>query len=159
MQSMCLNSLSEMQRPWGPGWYVGRCLYFQTWKNTTYILCVVCTIRYFILPLYNIGVIDSSGMRIWYTSSPREYDAGILTVGYSVTPHMVVPPNDKNFTITGFVHEECTNRVNLIIKHVFHGDLLYFIFLQFFPEDGIHVFANMFHTHLVGKYYHTLRTV
>ena len=62
----------------------------------------------------HIGVIDSSGMRIWYASSPREHDAGMLAVGYSVNPHMVIPPNAKNFTITSFVHEECTNKVCLI---------------------------------------------
>ena len=86
----------------------------------------------FYYPFVYIGVTDSSGMRIWYTSSPREYDAGMLAVGYSVTPHMVVPPNAKNFTITGFVHEECTNRVSLIINHTFHGYSLYLFFFSTF---------------------------
>ena len=63
-----------------------------------------------------IGVIDSSGMRIWYTSTPREHDAGMLTVGYGVHPYMVVPPNAKNFTITSFVNEECTSRVSRFYK-------------------------------------------
>ena len=70
----------------------------------------------FCISFVHLGVTDSSGMRIWYTSSPREHDAGMLTVGYSVNPHMVIPPNAKNFTITSFVHEECTNKVCLINK-------------------------------------------
>ena len=57
------------------------------------------------------GTIDSSGMRFWYTDTPREHEAAILNVGYYVTPLMVIPPNAKNFTITGFVNEECTNQV------------------------------------------------
>ena len=52
-------------------------------------------------------------MRIWYTDTPREHDAGMLLVGYHVHPFMVVPPNAKNFTITGLVNEQCTNRVSV----------------------------------------------
>ena len=58
------------------------------------------------------GVVDSSGVRIWYTDTPREHDAGMILVGYSVHPYMVIPPNAKNYTVTGFVSEECTNRVS-----------------------------------------------
>ena len=60
------------------------------------------------------GVVDSSGMRIWYTDIPREHDAGMLLVSYSVHPFMVVPPNAKNFTITSFINEDCTNRVSTL---------------------------------------------
>ena len=65
------------------------------------------------------GTIDSSGMRIWYTDTPREHEAGILEVGYSVTPVMIVPPNTKNFTITGLVDDECTNRVSYNIIYIY----------------------------------------
>ena len=58
------------------------------------------------------GTIDSSGMRFWYIDTPREHDAGIVNVGYSVTQLMIVPPNTKNFTITGLVNDECTNQVS-----------------------------------------------
>ena len=61
------------------------------------------------------GTIDSSGMRFFYTDTPREHEAGILELGYSVAPLMVIPPNAKNFTITGLVNEECTNEVRYII--------------------------------------------
>ena len=57
------------------------------------------------------GTIDSSGMRIWYTDTPREHEAGIMQIGHSVTPLMVIPPNAKNFTVTGLVNDQCTNQV------------------------------------------------
>jgi hypothetical protein len=77
------------------------------------------------------GTNDSSGMRLFYTDTPREHDAGILQVGYGITSLIVVPPNTKNFTITGLVNDEYTN--------------------QYFPRDGIHVFANGLHTHVAGR--------
>ena len=58
------------------------------------------------------GIMDSSGMRLWYTSTPREYEAGILAVGHHVTEHQIIPPNSKNFTTTGVVLEDCTNQVS-----------------------------------------------
>ena len=80
------------------------------------------------------GTIDSSGMRFWYTDTPREHDAGIFEVGYGVTPVMIVPPNAKNFTITGFVNDECTNQVrytyNTCPSHLVH--LLYTVHVLFF---------------------------
>jgi hypothetical protein len=76
------------------------------------------------------GTLDSSGMRIWYTKTPREHDAGILTVGHLVTPLQVIPPNSKNFVNIGLMPAECTN--------------------EYLPDDGIHVFGNFFHTHLAG---------
>ena len=57
------------------------------------------------------GTLDSSGMRIWYIDTPREHEAAIMEVGYEVHPFMVVPPNAKNFTITGLAVDECTSTV------------------------------------------------
>ena len=51
-------------------------------------------------------------MRIWYTTTPREHDAGILTVGHSVHPYQVIPPNSENFVSLGIMTEECTNKVS-----------------------------------------------
>ena len=47
-------------------------------------------------------------MRVWYTSIPREYDAGVLELGHSVSLRQIIPPNAKNFTTTGIVSEDCT---------------------------------------------------
>ncbi|CAI8042465.1 DBH-like monooxygenase protein 1 homolog, partial [Geodia barretti] len=76
------------------------------------------------------GTVDSSGMRLWYTSTPREHEAGVLQVGHFVTEYHIIPPNSENFTTTGIVFDDCTN--------------------EFFPQEGIHVFANALHTHEVG---------
>ena len=61
------------------------------------------------------GTLDSSGMRFWYTSTPREHDAGIMTVGHNVQPLMVIPPNAPNFTVTGFMDSQCTQNVSIIV--------------------------------------------
>ena len=58
------------------------------------------------------GIQDSSGIRLWYTSSPRKYEAGILEVGHAVSPRHIIPPNSENFTTTGLVTEECTRTVS-----------------------------------------------
>ncbi|CAI8042477.1 DBH-like monooxygenase protein 1 homolog [Geodia barretti] len=76
------------------------------------------------------GTRDSSGMRLWYTTTPREYDAGIFEVGYFIGVNHVIPPNSQNFVTQCILPDQCTNK--------------------FKPEDGIHAFANFFHTHLVG---------
>ncbi|CAI8042462.1 DBH-like monooxygenase protein 1 homolog, partial [Geodia barretti] len=76
------------------------------------------------------GTVDSSGMRMYYTSTAREYDAGILTFGHDITPDQIIPPNAKSFTTTAILTGECTEAI--------------------LPEDGIRVFGNFLHTHVVG---------
>ena len=61
-----------------------------------------------------LGTIDSSGMRLWYTSTPRQYDAGIFSVGHSVHSNHVIPPNSKNFISTGLLTEECSKTVRIM---------------------------------------------
>ena len=58
------------------------------------------------------GTVDSSGMRLWYTSTPREHEAGIVDVGHFVTEEQIIPPNSKNFTTTGVMLGDCTNQVS-----------------------------------------------
>ena len=58
------------------------------------------------------GTVDSSGMRLWYTSTPREHEAGILEVGHFVTGYHIIPPNSENFTTTGIMVDECTTGVS-----------------------------------------------
>ena len=59
-------------------------------------------------------------MRLSYTNTPREHDAGILEIGYVVSPLMVVPPNAKNFTIASIVTVDCTSKVYIIIYMCTH---------------------------------------
>ena len=58
------------------------------------------------------GAVDSSGVRLWYTSTPREHDAGALVVGHFVSPQQIIPPNVQNFTTTAIVPEDCTRAVS-----------------------------------------------
>ena len=51
-------------------------------------------------------------MRLWYTSTPREHDAGIFILGHLVSLQHIIPPRAKNFTTTGFVTEDCTKAVS-----------------------------------------------
>ena len=77
------------------------------------------------------GTMDSSGMRFWYTSTPREHDTGIMTVGYDVSPFMVIPPNAPNFTVTGFMDSQCTQKVNMIVGIFLRCNRYYSICLLF----------------------------
>ena len=54
------------------------------------------------------GVIDNSGLRFYYTRTPRQYDAGILEIGHDVTPFMVIPPGVERYTVLGFCAMECS---------------------------------------------------
>ena len=102
------------------------------------------------------GVLDSSGVEFFYTSSPRQHDAGILFVGHAVTFTMVIPPNAADYSILGVCSPTCTDFVReqcvcvcACVQYCPETHLS--CFLQYFPEDGIHIFANMLHTHTVGK--------
>ncbi|XP_003387559.2 PREDICTED: DBH-like monooxygenase protein 2 homolog isoform X2 [Amphimedon queenslandica] len=75
------------------------------------------------------GVVDSSGVTFYYIDTPREHDSGILAVGHAVNQYMIIPPKARDYTIYSFCPTDCTT---------------------LFPQDGIHVFANLLHTHLLG---------
>ncbi|XP_067141859.1 DBH-like monooxygenase protein 1 homolog [Centruroides vittatus] len=77
------------------------------------------------------GVVDSSGLRITYTSRLREHDSGTLTIGSLWYPCMFVPPKQEEFTISGHAHPSCLR--------------------QRFPPEGIKVYATLLHSHIIGK--------
>lgn len=58
-----------------------------------------------------IDIVDSSGMRFFYVNAPREHDAGVLYMGHSVVPLMIIPPGANNYTISGICGAQCTERV------------------------------------------------
>ncbi|XP_065897525.1 putative DBH-like monooxygenase protein 2 isoform X2 [Dysidea avara] len=76
------------------------------------------------------GIVDSSGIRLYYTDKPRQEDAAVLTLGHSVIGHMIIPPRVQQYVVHGFCSSNCTD--------------------EYFPEDGITVFANLLHLHTVG---------
>ncbi|KAK2561145.1 DBH-like monooxygenase protein 1-like protein [Acropora cervicornis] len=59
-------------------------------------------------PMGKQGMIDSSGLRFYYTKQLRKYDAGVLHVGAFVDYRLMIPPKETNWEINGFCSEECT---------------------------------------------------
>ena len=59
---------------------------------------------------------DSSGIQFFYTSEPREHEAGILNLGHLVNNFMVIPPRTERFDIIGKCASECTSQVKLCMS-------------------------------------------
>ncbi|XP_055353897.1 dopamine beta-hydroxylase-like [Paramacrobiotus metropolitanus] len=81
-------------------------------------------------PEETAGRIDSSGIRFYYTTQLRPFDAGCIELGLEYTPKMAIPPRMDHFQLSGNCIAGCTE------KGV--------------PPDGINVFASQLHTHLTG---------
>lgn len=57
---------------------------------------------------------DSSGIQFNYTTTSRQYNGAILSIGHSIYPNMVVLPNSRNYTVTGMCSGVCTRNVSTI---------------------------------------------
>lgn len=79
------------------------------------------------------GRVDNSGLRFYYTSQLRQYDAAVLMTGLAVVPGYVIPPNTTNFHSYGVCD---TSQVSQVISD---------------PAADLHVFSVILHTHLAGK--------
>lgn len=79
------------------------------------------------------GLIDSSGLRFYYTHHLRQYDAGILEVGLEYTDKNSIPP-DLLAPLVGFCPAQCTRTAMATSGR----------------DEGIYVFAGQMHTHLTG---------
>lgn len=66
----------------------------------------------------NAGRHDSSGIRLHYTPSLRQYDAGIMELGLVYTPIMAVPPKQEIFYLSGHCTSKCTQTV--CIQNLYH---------------------------------------
>jgi len=84
-------------------------------------------------PAQKSGYVDASGLRLWYTSTLRSNDAGVLETGMKVSPEHVIPPKASSFLNKGFCSSTC-------LSQAFGSSV----------PTGIKVFATMVHTHLVG---------
>ncbi|XP_044179878.1 DBH-like monooxygenase protein 1 isoform X2 [Acropora millepora] len=87
-------------------------------------------------PMSKQGMIDSSGLRFYYTKQLRKYDAGVLQVGAFVDSTLMIPPNETNWEINGFCSEECTRKG-------FKKSIL--------PGGGINIVASLLHMRLAGR--------
>jgi hypothetical protein len=52
------------------------------------------------------GLKDKSGLKLFLSSDLRPMDAGVLTVGHSLVPHLI-PPKEKAFVSHGFCSSTC----------------------------------------------------
>ncbi|XP_055600153.1 MOXD1 homolog 2-like, partial [Uranotaenia lowii] len=76
-------------------------------------------------------MVDNSGLKIYYSSSLRNHDAGVLSVGMDPNWRHIIPPGQEHVVSEGHCVGDCTRRA--------------------FPRDGINVFAVMMRTHQIGR--------
>lgn len=76
------------------------------------------------------GVVDSSGIKVVLTETPRQYDAGVLVIG-QVLQGMFIPPRATNYTLVAECSSDCTSRL--------------------IPPSGITFVASLLHTHEAGR--------
>lgn len=81
--------------------------------------------------LHNDGMVDNSGLRIYYTPNLRANDAGVMSIGMQPNWRHIIPPGQDTVVSEGHCVEECTKRA--------------------FPKQGINIFAVMMRTHQIGK--------
>jgi dopamine beta-monooxygenase len=62
----------------------------------------------FTISLNILDWVDSSGIRMWYTSHLRQYDAGVMELGLEYTDKMAIPPGQYSYTLTGYCLPQCT---------------------------------------------------
>uniref|UniRef100_A0A8C6ZMR5 Putative DBH-like monooxygenase protein 2 n=1 Tax=Nothoprocta perdicaria TaxID=30464 RepID=A0A8C6ZMR5_NOTPE len=79
------------------------------------------------------GLIDSSGVRIYYTSELRKYDVGVLQTGIFTFPVHFIPPGAESYRSYGLCNTSQFDEVNGI------------------PVPELHAFAYLLHTHLSGR--------
>ncbi|RVE55850.1 hypothetical protein OJAV_G00230240 [Oryzias javanicus] len=85
-------------------------------------------------PQQKAGIVDSSGLRLYYTDQLRQHDVGILNTGMlPILPvQYTIPPNASDFHSYGLCNTS--------------------YFSQFVsPVPNLQVFAVLLHTHLAGR--------
>uniref|UniRef100_A0A8C8SW32 Monooxygenase DBH like 1 n=1 Tax=Pelusios castaneus TaxID=367368 RepID=A0A8C8SW32_9SAUR len=85
-------------------------------------------------PSFQEGLLDNSGLKLFYTPILRKYDAGIIESGVWVSLYHNIPPGMPQFTSEGHCTRECLQKA-----------------LGAERPTGIHVFATLLHAHLTGK--------
>lgn len=57
------------------------------------------------------GVVDSSGLRLFYTPELRQYDAGVIETGVWVSLYHMLPPGMQEYVSEGHCTRECLQEV------------------------------------------------
>ncbi|XP_025932744.1 putative DBH-like monooxygenase protein 2 [Apteryx rowi] len=79
------------------------------------------------------GLIDSSGIRIYYTPELRKYDVAVLQTGIFTFPVHFIPPGAESYRSYGLCNTSQFDEMNGM------------------PVPELHVFAYLLHTHLSGR--------
>lgn len=79
----------------------------------------------------NVGSIDGSGLRLFYTPELRRHDAGVLSIGMDPNWRHIIPPGQNRVVSSGHCVSDCTK--------------------QAFGHGGINMFAVVMKTHKIGK--------
>ncbi|KAL1254708.1 hypothetical protein QQF64_016937 [Cirrhinus molitorella] len=85
-------------------------------------------------PSLQKGIVDSSGLRLYYSPSLRRYDAGVIETGVWVSLYHMLPPGIQDFITEGHCTQEC-------LQESLDSEM----------PSGIHVFAVLLHAHLAGR--------
>lgn len=82
-------------------------------------------------PAMDQDLVDTSGIKIFYTDDLREHDSGMMLIGTEVNFLHFIPPGQSEFTTVGRCTSECTS----------HG-----------IQDGpIKFFSGVLHSHLAAR--------
>ncbi|XP_053685794.1 MOXD1 homolog 2-like [Sabethes cyaneus] len=76
-------------------------------------------------------VVDNSGLKLYYTQTLRNFDAGVLSVGLDPNWRHIIPPGQEKVVSEGHCIGSCTEKG--------------------LPKEGINIFAVMTRTHLIGR--------
>uniref|UniRef100_A0ABM5FCS0 DBH-like monooxygenase protein 2 n=1 Tax=Pogona vitticeps TaxID=103695 RepID=A0ABM5FCS0_9SAUR len=79
------------------------------------------------------GLIDNSGLRLYYTPELRPHDMGILQTGVFIFPIHFIPPGTDSFMSYGVCNTSHFEEINGA------------------PVPDMHVFGYLLHTHLAGR--------
>ncbi|KAA0192044.1 hypothetical protein HAZT_HAZT001912 [Hyalella azteca] len=99
----------------------------EEWNGATYFMLEI----HYNNPTMTPDVIDSSGLRLFYTSTLRQHDSGTLELGLPPRPTLIVPPQSAEFRAVGHCSPACTS--------------------QALPAGGLQVLAGILHAHLLGR--------
>ncbi|XP_029532799.1 DBH-like monooxygenase protein 1 homolog [Oncorhynchus nerka] len=85
-------------------------------------------------PALQQGVVDSSGLRLFYTPELRQYDAGVIETGVWVSLYHMLPPGMQEYVSEGHCTREC-------LQESLGQEM----------PNGVRVFAVLMHAHLAGR--------
>ncbi|XP_031437893.1 DBH-like monooxygenase protein 1 homolog [Clupea harengus] len=85
-------------------------------------------------PTLQQGLLDSSGLRLFYTPKLRQYDAGVIETGVWVSLYHMLPPGMQDYVSEGHCTRECLQES-----------------LEHEMPSGVQVFAVLLHAHLAGR--------